>query len=344
MKIAEIYANKDRRTKEWAFQLRTLLSKFESLYPTVAPITGPNEGDPVIADEEISSTTLAKVNPHFAFRVQFGNHTYSYPSGEVHNAEIYPAEISSEFRSMMDDAGLTPTAGSLPLAAQVNGFSFPCGAYIVVGKGDAGKTPMAYALAEAIAGDDPDGFELIRYCEPFAGYNKSEAQAGAELVRKMVSHRVIVVDSLKDMMTQMKGGLMDSGLSRGVLPLFSKLSMMASELGCVLIFPINPSSQKDNMIELLAEVARSNVAAAVVKDGSEWVILARHGEGMLRGTGTLKLNFTAGIPSVQVTSTSSITEEKASNLISTLHSFGTETGLSTTGLSKIVRKIAKDNS
>lgn len=341
MKLIDIYNPKPRLSADWARAMRALLADFSKVHPKLAPKVGEAEGDPVIADEDIDALPALPVVQPYAFRLELGERSFSFPSAEVHRAKEFPSYISPEFRRMMEAKQMVPVAGSLPVAAIISGFPFPCGVYLVCGAGNSGKTPMAHTIAQAIVGDAEEGFGLLRYGEPFCGYNKSEAEAGAELVDLVVKHRVVVIDSLKDTMTQMTGGLMEAGLSRGILPLFSRLSMMASELGCVIIIPINPSSQKDSVVELIGEIARSNVAMAVINDGREWTLLARQGEGQLRAAGTARLSFTKNVPSLQVTSVSEVTEATVDKMMTSLQAVPTAADNSTTNLGRIVRKMAK---
>lgn len=244
---------------------------------------------------EIATETSSKDGFHGVFAVPFGEKNYPFPpTGDVAK---YPC-VFPEVKKTLIEAGVFPEPGELPVARHLDGLDCPAGVVLVTGSGNSGKTPFAYALADAVCKDDPQGFGLLRYGEPFAGYLKTEQEAGSELAMLMAGHRAVVVDSVKDLLTDMSGQATESGIARKAISMMSRLSMLASEIGCCVIVPINPSSVKTTVKDLMNEVARSNVAMAAINDNDKWAMLSRTGEGRMRVEAAASLKFTDGLPSI----------------------------------------------
>lgn len=272
---------------------------------------------------EIASA--ANVDGHRAvFAVPFGEHNYTFPwTGDTADHPF----LSPAAKKELFAAGLLPEPGELPIARSLDGLDCPSGVVLVTGSGNSGKTPFAYALAEAVCAEDPAGFGLLRYGEPFAGYLKTEAEAGIELASLMAGHRAVVVDSVKDLLTDMSGQATESGIARRAISMMSRLSMLASEIGCCVIVPINPSSVKTTVKDLINEVARSNVAMAAINDGEKWAMLSRTGEGRVRVEAAASLKFRDGVPSVTFRSGESAVHE-VSDIVATFESNSQPDGLS----------------
>lgn len=232
---------------------------------------------------------------HAAFAVPFGEKNYPFP---VTGGLADHPGISPKMREVLIAKGVLPEAGELPIAKVLEGLDCPCGVILVTGSGNSGKTPFAYALAERVCKDDEQGFGLLRYGEPFAGYLKPEVQAGHELAELMATHRAVVVDSIKDLLTDMSGQATESGIARKAISMMSRLSMLASEIGCCVIVPINPSSVKTTVKDLMNEIARSNVAMAAINENDRWALLSRTGEGRMRSEGAATLRFDEGVPAL----------------------------------------------
>lgn len=248
---------------------------------------------------------------------QFGDHVYSYPGrpdkpfqvNEVRTG-LAPAACDAAIRSGL----LQP--GDLAINAAIDGFNVPTGLCLVTGLGNTGKTPWALGLAARICADDPAGFGFLRYGEPFAFYSKTQADAGYELLELMFKHRAVVIDSVKDLLTDMSGSATESGIARPAISMLSRMSMAACELGCTLLVPVNPSSVRDSVANLIKEVARSNVSMAAVQEGDHWSVLTRTGEGQMRVEGMSSMKFVEDLPSVTFRSDSAAVAEAGSILSS----------------------------
>lgn len=192
------------------------------------------------------------------------------------------------------DFGPEMVPGSVSTNKVVDGVRIPAGVVLVVGGASTAKTPMVYALASA----GVESFHVIRYGEPLAGYIVDPRKAAIELGRAMIFGQDIVFDSVKDLLAYAPGGAMSSGLSRGSLPILSDLSAMASTVGCSIYVPLNPSTPATDIVEMVVEAAKSNVAMVLTTTGSNegegtssWITLARRGEGLQRETATFKASF-----------------------------------------------------
>lgn len=177
--------------------------------------------------------------------------------------------------------GLTP--GCVPCVAEVDGVRYGAGLTIVAGRGDVGKTPFVHAYGSLLAGGND--YAVIRFGEPLSGYTTDFDSFVSDLAEAMITHSVIVIDSLKDVIASVGGNATTGGLSRGAFQLLSDLGSIAATRGCALVASINPTSNDDRIIELVNEAARSNATSLVVnKSDSVWDVVTRTGEGLLRVT------------------------------------------------------------
>lgn len=281
----------------------------------------------------------------YTFSVEFGSEVLTFPENIAGVVPPTKCSLSPSFRKSVEVKGLTPYPGMLPIAGTIGKFNVPAGVALVTGGGGVGKTPMAHIIAHALTEREEAGFGLVRYGEPFTGYLKTEREAAIELGQAMMTHRAVVIDSMKDVLSAMRGGLMESGLSRDSLPMFSRLSMLASELGVLLVCPINPSSGKQSVVELIAEVARSNVAMAVIGDGDRWSVLTRQGEGLQRDQAEAVLSFAGGVPSVEFTHVGTVTEAAIDKALAQVAAAETSTsaGESLGGFALAMRRLNRQS-
>lgn len=181
--------------------------------------------------------------------------------------------------------------GAAPLNKIVNGISIPCGVCLIVGGGGVGKTPLAWSLA-AHSDKHDHQFEVVRVGEPLAGYTSEDKQAALELLEALDSYSDVVVDSIKDLLSSARGAALRSGLSRGALSVLSAWSSVACATGSTIYVPVNPSTDEPDVVEILAEAARSNATSTIVSRGSDqWEYFIRSGEGLPRRKGTFSVSF-----------------------------------------------------
>lgn len=236
------------------------------------------------------------------FAIPFGDLVYTFPPtpATAEGKHVDPGFLGwhPQAAEFLRSRGLIYAAGALPVTKVVNGMPIPASVILVTGRGNVGKTPFAHALASIVCEGDQDGFGLLRYGEPFAGYLKTERQAGHELAYLVATHRAVVIDSIKDLLTDMSGQAMESGLARRSISMLSRMAMVASEIGCSIVIPLNPSSSKETIGDLIAEIARSNVGMAAINGSGKWQLISREGEGRLRIEGNADLSFKDGLPSL----------------------------------------------
>lgn len=175
--------------------------------------------------------------------------------------------------------------GSAPTAQVIEGQVFPSGAIALVGKAGAGKTPLGHALA----GANDETYSLVAYGEPLAGYATDLTAASQALGVALMRGENIVFDSIKDLLSLASGGAMKSGLSRGVFPILTHLSVVACDAGVAMYIPINPSSPDKDVMELLSEAVASNTTGLLVAGdvAGSWQFMFRRGEGIERDTGSI---------------------------------------------------------
>jgi len=180
--------------------------------------------------------------------------------------------------------------GSNVVVGRVGDFTVRAGCHVVVGRGGVGKTPLVHALASRLG-----TYGFIRYGEPFAGYITDPVVLSRALIAGMGTQRVIVLDSIKDLLSSAGGAAMKSGLNRDILPQLSSLSIAAADLGCAVFVPVNPSSDDAEVTNLLVEAMRSNVTS-VIYGGEQgaWNATTRTGEGRVRETAVIKFTSDGG--------------------------------------------------
>lgn len=180
---------------------------------------------------------------------------------------------------------LVQTSGAVPCAGEFDGVALPAGLTAVIGGAGAGKTPLAHAVA-GLSGD----YTMVAYGEPLSGYMTDATTATRALALAFAEGKPIVFDSIKDLLSTASGGAMKSGLSRGVLPILTQLSIVASDAGVCLLTPLNPSSRDVELMEVLVEAVASNATSMLVHNVSapnNWSFMFRRGEGLERSTGEL---------------------------------------------------------
>jgi hypothetical protein len=148
--------------------------------------------------------------------------------------------------------------GSAPANKEIDGHTFPTGTYFIIAGPGVGKTPLAHALASY----GRDKYGVVRLGEPLAGYANTEVEAAEAIASGMVLSSDLVVDSIKDLMSS-GNNLMKSGISREVLTTVSSWSALACETGTAIYLPINPSTDDQEVVEMITNAAQSNATVAI---------------------------------------------------------------------------------
>lgn len=185
-----------------------------------------------------------------------------------------------------------PTKGSVPAARLIAKYDFvmSCGVHLLIGKGASGKSYLAHELGGMDAdGEQTNSYGLLRVGEPLSGYDHEPATNAVNLLSAMFAFDVIVLDSVKDLLS-MGGAAMKSGISRGAVATFSPWSSMACDLGACVIAIVNISTTDDEAVEAIIEAARSNATGVIAHTGdSKWKYFVRSGEGLFRRTGSIHI-------------------------------------------------------
>lgn len=211
-------------------------------------------------------------------------------TGEITVVEVDAGVLKQGHRGWLIDLN-GDSVGCSPVVAEFGGHRYAAGMMIVTGRGNSGKTPLVHALGAEMAGDD--GYATIRFGEPLSGYNTDFDLFVSEVAHAILNFRVVVIDSLKNVIGAAGGNTTSGGISRGAFDLLSDLGSLAASRGCVVIASLNPTSNDARIVELVNEAARSNstsLAIASERD-NEWQILTRTGEGLQRLTHTLLTEY-----------------------------------------------------
>lgn len=180
-----------------------------------------------------------------------------------------------------------PVAGAVPGNKRLGSTIIPCGVCLIVGPGGVGKTPLAHALASH---GEVGHYGTVRIGEPLAGYTSNEGASASAIAQSLVFERDVVVDSIKDLLAA-GSNAMRAGITRQSLVTLSEWSTTACDMGSTMYIPVNPSSVSEEIMDLLAEAARSNATSTLVHDkGNKWLYYGRTGEGQPRVHAVLYLN------------------------------------------------------
>lgn len=220
---------------------------------------------------------------------------YKEKSVKAEDGSISMVQVENGFMKQGHRGWLVDLTGELvgcsPVVAEFDGHRYASGMVIVTGKGNSGKTPLVHALGEALGGKDK--YATVRFGEPLSGYNTDFNVFVDDVARAMLQHRVIVIDSLKNVIGAAGGNTTSGGISRGAFDLLSDLGAMAASRGCVVIASLNPTSNDDKIVELVKEASRSNSTSLVISTDveGEWQVLTRTGEGLQRLTHSLQTSY-----------------------------------------------------
>lgn len=201
--------------------------------------------------------------------------------GDDGESEVTAAKrLTQRFRGWNNSVRDVAVIGSIPCVAEVAGARYGAGLYVVAGRGDVGKTPFVHAFGALLGGNK--GYYPIRFGEPMAGYNTDFDMFIEDVAAALVHDHVIVIDSLKDVMSVVEGTTATGGYSKGAFQLLSDIGAMAASRGSAVIVSVNPNSNDARLIDMMNEIARSNATALVVGDGANWDVFMRTGEGLPR--------------------------------------------------------------
>lgn len=224
-------------------------------------------------------------------------------SGDGESTELDKGVLIQGHRGWLVDLGTIP--GAVPCVAEVGGARYGAGLMIVAGKGDTGKTPLIHALGAHLT--DDNGYGCIRFGEPLSGYTTDFDELVMDVAHGLLSERVLVIDSLKDVIGNAGGNATSSGIARGAWQLLSDLGALAASRGSLVIAALNPTSNDPKIVELVEEAVRSNSTSLVVPSAvaGSWTVVSRTGEGLRRVSHEIHVEYVDNVAVVKSTASSS---------------------------------------
>lgn len=196
----------------------------------------------------------------------------------------------------------------LPVVFETDTMRLPAGAGVVVGPASVGKTPVLKWLVAASNAQNAGSAKFLRFGEPLPGYLTRESDAVHALTSYLLDPdvKVIAIDSIKDLLASMGGGLMARGIPRELFRMLSQWGAIASSLGKLIIVPLNISTDnEDALAEVEAAVLSNATFAAIANNGTSvgstfsFATTARLGEGKRREIGKWELRFESdGTPTI----------------------------------------------
>lgn len=212
--------------------------------------------------------------------VAVGNISYSLMT----NGEM----AVTERRRIYGPTSYTPKGNSaaerlLPVTATIDGIPLPVGVVVIFGGTNSAKSPLASYIAREAKG------ELFRYGEPLPGYSRD---LGALLKQVFMSeNRLVVIDSVKNLVGRIDGGLMSSGLSREFFAMMSDWSSYFSELGQTVVVVVNANvdPRHPELVSIVTEGLWSNTNGVIHSDGGVLKWAMRTGDAMPRLEGQAKI-------------------------------------------------------
>ena len=228
-------------------------------------------------------------------RIEFGNYVVGVDAG----GEVTDIRTVSKFLADLNEGKpLSETflgvnhlfsemlglpAGCAPVVRRWSiGEIAPSGLTLVLGGADLAKTPAVHLLGYDDSNPNGGLYRDLRYGEPMSGSCLSELDVAVQFAHALLHYDSIVLDSIKDLLAEARGGAMASGVARGALPIFSSMSTIGCDLGVAIYSPINPSVEDDKVMKAMTVAVKSNVCSLVVPDEGNLVFSCRVGEGLRR--------------------------------------------------------------
>lgn len=169
----------------------------------------------------------------------------------------------------------------LVINGDLDGIPLPAGVIAIFGGANSGKSPLAAYVANKTGG------KMVKYGEPLPGYHRDVSHAVHAILS--AEERVIVLDSTKNLVGRIDGGLMASGVSREFFAMLSDWSSYFAELGQTVVVVVNATVKEANLVQMIVEGLYSNTTGIIHSaDGSlTWAM--RAGSGKQRSEGTSKI-------------------------------------------------------
>lgn len=279
-----------------------------------------NEDDLDIVDESAIESIVAQtedketIKDRALLQIAFGDSiATAFESGALtarytDHAQSFITTLEDEQEAIVDLTGVDlhhdPETLAVTMERETHGVFLPAGSAIVMGVASVGKTPVLKWVVKACNDANPGSATLFRYGEPLPGYITNEVDAARKLMVALLNPaiKVIAIDSIKDLVASMGGGLMARGVPRLVFKMISQWGTVAATLGKTIIVPLNISTDDQNAMDEVSSAVSSNATTAILYDrDGKYAVSARTGEGKLRANSTWKLQFKEGKPVITST-------------------------------------------
>lgn len=171
--------------------------------------------------------------------------------------------------------------GELLTNGNLDGIPVPAGVVSIFGGANSGKSPLASYIANKLGG------KMVRYGEPLPGYFRDVSQAVHAILS--ADEQVVVLDSTKNLVGRIDGGLMASGVSREFFAMLSDWSSYFAELGQTVIVVVNATVKDASLVQMVVEGLYSNTTGIIHAADSTLTWAMRAGSGKQRSEGTSKI-------------------------------------------------------
>lgn len=195
-------------------------------------------------------------------------------------------EVSHVTESHMDGFKTSYDGEPMVLVRDLGDLPLVKGLVAIVGGHGSGKTPFLRdtlfpALPESQA-------EYITFGEPWYNYGTRGSRAAENVMRHMISgDKVILIDSLKNVMDRTSGPLAKEGINRPFFTMLSDWSSVAMRMNCTIVVVVNLLSDTPAVLaENLNRLNSSTNMVILAEGGGSFSYKIRDHEAAKRITGT----------------------------------------------------------
>lgn len=183
------------------------------------------------------------------------------------------------FKMLYDDTAMLEIDG-------LDGLPLMKGVIAVVGGHGSGKTPfLRDTLYPAIPEDEARYFT---FGEPWYNYGTRGSRLAESVMREMsIGNKVILIDSLKNVMDRTSGPLAKEGINRPFFSMLSDWSATAMRMNCTIIVVVNLLSDTPTVLaENLNRLNSSTNMVILAEGGGQFSYKVRDHDASTRITGT----------------------------------------------------------
>jgi hypothetical protein len=170
------------------------------------------------------------------------------------------------------------------------GIDIRSGATVVVGVANMSKSPIMVSLRNSL-----EGSRTVLFGEPVGEGTTSSARKAARLMLEAIlddNVNVILLDSVKNLVSRSRGALMSKGSARELLPMLSDWSLIGIQLGKAIVTVVNIGTSDEEAIKEYQEALSSNTVSVITAAGTgTFSSTTRTGYARLRLSQRLALTF-----------------------------------------------------